>query len=205
MILGFKETKKILDRYKLPYAPTSLATDKSEAISKGEEIGYPLVAKISSTKHTHKTEIGGVVKEIKNRKELGDAYAKLSKIDSIEGVLIQKKMEGIELVIGAKEDDLFGPVVMFGIGGIFVEIFKDISFRVAPIKKSDAVSMIKEIKGEKLLNGFRGLLPVNKDKIIDVLMKASAMITEEEIREFDFNPLFADEKKIQISDARIVV
>ncbi len=205
MILGFKETKKILDRYNLPYLPTFLVASKREAISKGEDIGYPLVAKISSTKYTHKTEIDGVIKDIKNRKELEEAYTKLVKIDSIEGILIQKRGKGIELVIGAKRDNLFGPVVMFGIGGVFVEIFKDTSFRIAPIKKSDAISMIREIKGEKIFHGFRGLAPVNKNMIVDLLIKVSDMITKEEIKELDLNPLFADEKNIQISDARIVV
>ncbi len=205
MILGYKKREELLEKHGLKRPETFLVQSKKEAVEKGKSMGFPVVAKISSDKHLHRTELGGVIVDIKNEEELGEAFEKLSGIEDIEGIIIQKQIDGVELIVGAKKDPSFGPVVMLGTGGIMVEIFKDVSFRVAPFKVDKAKEMIEEIKGKKLLDGFRGGPEVDKEKLVDLLVKTSRLAFEEEVRELDFNPVIANERDVYICDVKIVL
>lgn len=150
-LLNFQETKKLLLKYKIPFCQTKISKSKKQAIKIAEKIGYPLVLKISPLKILHKTKIDGVKTEIKNEKELKKAWDDLSKLKETEGILIQKMLSGREVVLGIKRDPQLGPVLMFGLGGIFVEVLKDVSFRICPVSKKQAEKMVKEIKGYPVL------------------------------------------------------
>ncbi len=205
MILNYKKREELLKKYDLPRPPTKLVKNKREAISKANSMGYPVVAKISSDKHLHRTEMEGVIVGIKSDKELTEAFKRLIQVEDVEGVIIQKQINGVEFIVGAKNDPGFGPVVMFGTGGTLVELFKDVTFRVAPIDKKEAKKMIEEIKGKKLLEGFRSYEPMNKDELAEILAKTSRLAFEEKIEELDFNPVIANEKEILICDVKIVL
>lgn len=203
MARGFNETKKLLEKYNLPLVSSELFLSEKEALACSKKIKYPVVAKISSVKHIHKTEVNGVVTNIQNEKQLSLALKNLFKIKDIEGVLVQEQVKGFELIIGAKKDNVFGPVVMFGLGGIFVEIIKDFSFRIAPIKEKEALLMIKETKASKLMKNFRGLECIDEKMVVEIIVKTSELIAKEDVTEIDFNPVMAG-KKVLICDAKII-
>ncbi len=209
--LNFKETRKLLLKYKISFCKTELVKSKKEAINTAKKIGYPVVLKVSSTVILHKTDIGAVKTDIKNEEELkhawDDASESFKKIQvSIEGVLIQKMIFGNEIVLGMKRDLQFGPVLMAGLGGIFVEVLKDVSFRITPVGKAEALKMIKEIKGYKILEGVRGQKPSDIKKITDIIVSLSELsVAEEKIKEIDFNPIIANERQALVVDARFLV
>lgn len=212
-VLDFKATEGILSRYRIPFYRTYLATSKKEALKLVDQIGYPLVLKIYSLDIIHKTDVGGVRKGIKNKGETARAWSDIMSQVSlerpkakIEGIAIQKQGGGVEIVMGMKRDSQFGPVLMFGLGGIFVEILRDISFCIAPVSKKDAKEMIKEIKGYKVLTGFRGREMVNIKSLVDIIIELSRLSLEcREIQEIDFNPVFVDEKGARVADAKIII
>ena len=211
MQLNFENTKKISEKYKLPLV-SSILVKKPEQLSKSaKKIGFPLVLKISSSDIIHKSDVGGVKVGIETEEELIEAYndiiknIKKKKI-KIDGILMQKKEEGKEVIVGVKKDPQFGPVIMFGLGGVFVEVLKDVSFRITPVDKKEALAMIKEIKGYKILEGIRGGKAVNIDSLVNIIVKISDMVLKnKKITELDFNPIIADEKKAVIVDARIII
>lgn len=207
MILNFQESKKLLSKYRIPYVRSEIVKNQKEVLSFAKINGYPLVLKISSPMILHKTEIGGVVVDIESPKELSEAYIKISKLAKAKkaGILIQEQVEGTEVIIGAKRDPVFGPVIMFGLGGIFAEVLKDVSFRLAPITKEEAREMILEIKGSKVLKGFRNRKPLNLPKLEEILLSLSDLITKERgIKEVDLNPVIVNDKKAIIVDAKII-
>jgi acyl-CoA synthetase (NDP forming) len=157
--------------------------------------------KISSDEHSHKTDVGGLVLNINDKKELLAAYSNLKKLS--KNLVIQEQKKGIELIIGVHNDSSFGKMVMLGIGGIFVELVKDASFRKAPIAKKDAFDMIDELKFKKMLEGFRGNPSIDKDLLADLLVKIGDLIIKEKIVEMDLNPVIFCEKDYYIVDARI--
>jgi len=208
------EAKQVIESAGIKVVETRLAKSQEEAVAISGEIGFPLVLKIASPDITHKTDAGGVKVGLKSAAEVKKAYAEI--ITSvrekypkakIEGVAVQRMARsGIEIIIGMHKDIQFGPVIMFGLGGIFVEVLKDVSFRLIPIVKRDAEEMIKEIKGYALLNGFRGQEPAHIPSLVDVLLKLSAMVEKTtEIKEIDINPLFAYKDSAVAVDARIVL
>ena len=205
MILNHKKRENLLSKYNLKRPKTFLVREKSEAVKKANIIGFPVVAKISSDTHLHRTELGGVVVDIQTEKELEEVFERLSKIEDVNGVIIQKQVEGVEFIVGAKRDDIFGPTVMLGTGGTMVELFEDICFRIAPIDQEEALKMIGEIKGRKLLDGFRGGPKIDKDKLADILVKASKLAFEEDVKELDFNPVIGNEEGVYICDVKIVL
>ncbi len=213
-ILTEIEAKQIVQDAGIKVIKTRLAKSQKEAVSIGNEIGFPLVLKIASPDITHKTDAGGVKVGLKNAAEVKKAYAEI--MDSvgkkfpqakIEGVSVQTMAKpGIEIIIGMYKDAQFGPVIMFGLGGIFVEVLKDVSFRLIPITKRDAEEMIKEIKGYALLNGYRGQEPADIASLVDVLLKISNLVEKTpEIKEIDLNPVFAYKDSAVAVDARIVL
>ncbi len=205
MILDYKEQDKILKKYGLKVPDTCFVENKTQASSSASKIGFPVVMKISSKKHFHRTEVGGVLKNIKSKEEAQIAFTSLSKIEDTQGVLVQKQVEGVEFIVGVKKDPLFGGVIMLGTGGTMVEVFNDVTFRVLPIKKGDALKMIEEIKGKKLLEGFRGLEKIDKSKLADILVKVSSLADKEDYQEIDLNPVILNDKKAFVCDVKIVV
>ncbi|WP_462406721.1 acetate--CoA ligase family protein [Gracilibacillus sp. Marseille-QA3620] len=192
-----------------------VAKTEEEAVSYANEIGYPVVLKVDSPDIPHKTEANGICLNLQNEQEVREAFKSIEhhsfmyKPDArINGISVQEMLpEGIEVIIGSTKDSVFGPVIMFGLGGIFVEVFQDVSFRVAPLTRADALEMVKEIKGYAILDGARGKARMNIDAIIDTLLKVSALVTSEAagIKELDINPLMVYPDGVKAADAMIVL
>lgn len=213
--LSESEAAEVLKKYEIPTTKRMVAKTGEEAVQFANEIGYPVALKIDSPDIPHKTEANAIRLNLQSEMEVKDAFNVIEhnslsyKSDAkINGVSVQEMLPaGIEVIIGATKDSVFGPVIMFGLGGIFVEVFKDISFRVAPLTRMDAEEMIKEIKGYSILQGVRGKAAVDINAIIDVLLKVSALVTNEEagIEELDINPLIVYENGVKAADAMIVI
>jgi acyl-CoA synthetase (NDP forming) len=207
------EAEKICGYSGIPVPKSFVATADEEAAAKAEELGFPAVLKIVSPDITHKTEAGGVLVGLRDRDEVKRGFqdiianAKNYKPDAgILGVLVQRMVpEGIEVIVGGLRDPQFGATVMFGMGGILVEIFKDIVFDLAPLEKPDAYDMVRSIKAYPLLKGYRNMQRADEDAIVDILLKASWLISEySEIDQMDLNPIRVWEKGATVVDARIL-
>lgn len=208
------EAKQILSEAGVSCTETRLAASKAEAIAVSDAIGYPVVLKISSVDITHKSDAGGVKVNLKDRTAVETAWddimasctAKHPGAD-IEGISVQGMARiGTEVIIGMTRDPSFGPVLMFGLGGIFVEVLKDVAFRIVPLEKADASEMINEIKGKKLLEGYRGQEPVDTSFLEDMLLKLSGLVEKTAgIAEIDMNPVFAYSQGAVVVDARIIL
>jgi acetyltransferase len=209
------EGYEILNAYRFPTLPFALVSDEAEGLKKAKELGYPCVLKIVSPDILHKTDVGGVMVDIENDTEFVTKFNELmNNVRSkkpkakIEGVLIQPMAEqGIETIIGIKRDPQFGALIMFGIGGIYVEVLKDVSFRICPIRELSARHMIKEIKGYKLLQGFRGRRPADIEKIVESLQRLSQLALDfPDFSEIDINPflVFEQGKGVCAIDARFL-
>jgi acyl-CoA synthetase (NDP forming) len=190
---------------------TKQAASKQEAVALSDEIGYPVVLKVDSADISHKSDAGGVKVDLKDSEEVEVAYdeimasAKKAFPDAkVDGVSVQSMARpGIEIIMGMFKDVQFGPVLMFGLGGILVEVLKDVAFRIVPLAKRDASEMIKEIKGHKLLDGYRGQEPANIPYLEEMLLKLSEFVDKTpEIKEIDFNPVFAYQDGAVVVDAR---
>lgn len=211
-ILTEHEAKKLLAKYGIPVTKEQLASSADEALAIALYIGAPVAMKISSPDIPHKSDVGGVALNVK-REFVKTTYdeiisrAKKAVPDAgIEGVLVQQMAPpGQEVIVGLKRDPQFGYALMFGLGGIFVEVYRDVSFRVVPIEKRDALMMISEIKGYSILKGIRGRKPADIDAIANVLMAVSGMAEKENIIELDINPLIVGEKGAVVVDARAMV
>jgi len=208
------ESKRILKDVGIDCTETRLARTRKEALALAEAIGYPVVLKISSADITHKSDAGGVKVNLKNKGDVEGAYdgilasAREKFPDAaVEGVSVQGMAKaGIEVIMGVTRDPKFGPVLMFGLGGILVEVLKDVSFRIAPLEKKDAADMIDEIKGRKLLEGFRGQDAADRSSLENMLLKLSAFADgKPEIAEIDMNPVFAYKDGAVVVDARIIL
>jgi acyl-CoA synthetase (NDP forming) len=208
------ESKKILTEVGINCTDTRLAATREGAVTLSKEIGYPVVLKISSKDITHKSDAGGVKVNLKDKAEVERAYdeimtsAKKKFPDGvIEGISVQNMAKpGIEVIMGMIKDPSFGPVIMFGLGGVFVEVLKDVAFRIVPIEKSDAEDMINEIKGKKLLEGYRGQEPADVACLQQMLLKLSDFVnTTPEIEEIDMNPVFSYKDGAVVVDARIIL
>ncbi len=194
----------------LPVAKHFLAKDYDQASIAAKKLGFPLVLKIISPDAIHKSEIKGV-RLIKNRHDFSDEYNKLLSIAKtknlrLEGILVQEYIEGEYVIIGLKKDPTFGHILAFGIGGIYTELLKDVSFRVCPITLKDADEMLSELKLKKLLEGFRNTKPINKDFLKNILVKVSNIPKEHpEIEEMDINPFVVNDIDGKVVDARILI
>ena len=204
--------KQVLTEYGVKVPPYALATSEAEAEGKSRQIGFPLVAKIVSPQILHKTDVKGVKVGLQNeaqaKEAFSDMHGRLSKQYSVKGVLLEKMVpSGAELIVGLQNDPQFGPIIMAGIGGIYTEVFKDVAFRVLPITKEDALSMIEELKGKKILEGFRGAAPVSKDMIANALVSIGNLGTDMApyFESIDFNPVIFYEKDYYVVDAKIIL
>ena len=208
------EAKELLKQAGIDVVDTRLATSKEEATSISQELGFPVVLKIASADVVHKSDAGGVKLDLKTAKQVGKAYDDIMKAikkeypqAKIQGVSVQKMARpGVEVIIGMSQDAQFGPVLMFGLGGILVEILKDVSFRIVPLVKRDAREMIREIKGYPLLEGYRGQEPVDVSNLEELILKVSDFVEQNpEVKELDLNPVFAYKDGAVAVDARVVL
>jgi acyl-CoA synthetase (NDP forming) len=208
------ESKQLLKAAGVSTTDTRLATSRDEAVALAREIGFPAVLKIVSPDIVHKSDIGGVKLGLGDESAVVKAYDEMMAAanskqpgSKIEGVSVQNMATpGIEVIVGVSRDPQFGPVLMFGIGGILVELLKDVSFRIAPITRRDANEMIKEIKGFPLLEGYRGSEQANIEALEDILLKVSELAANTpEIKEMDLNPVFARRDDAIAVDARIIL
>jgi acyl-CoA synthetase (NDP forming) len=208
------EAHKILQAYGFPVLRSRLARDEAEALSAAREIGFPVVMKIVSPHIVHKVDVGGVQLNLQSEAEVQSAYRDLmQKVKAaraeaeIWGVLVQEMVRGgKETILGMKRDPHFGSLLMFGLGGIYVEVFKDVTFRIAPIRELSAQRMIEQVKGSKILKGFRGEPPSDIGAIAECLERLSQLVLDfPEIEEMDINPLIVLPQGARVVDARILI
>jgi len=213
-LLNEIESKVLLSEAGIPVVETKLATSKQEAIAISKKLGFPVALKIVSPEITHKSDVGGVKLDLKASKQVEAAYEEiLSAVKQkyphavIDGVSVQKMARpGTEVIVGMTKDAQFGPVLMFGLGGILVELLKDVSFRIVPFEREDAREMIREIKGYPILEGFRGREPADVSILEEILLKISRFVDDHpEIKELDLNPIFAYKDGAVTVDARIIL
>jgi len=201
--LTWKKIEELAADFSLPFCKTLEPSSFKETFRFARALGWPVVLKTASPEILHRTEKGGVVTDIRSKKELKKAWKQVSGLGGL--TLLQPQIKGTELAVGMKRDPQFGPVLMFGLGGIFIEVLKDIAFRVAPVDKNEAIEMVKEIKSFKVLKGFRGREEVDLNNVADILIKLSRLVmAEEKIVEVDFNPVMANSQKALIVDAKII-
>ncbi|RLA98483.1 MAG: carboxylate--amine ligase [Deltaproteobacteria bacterium] len=202
-------SKEVLKSYSVPVTEEYLAKDVEEAIKYAQKIGYPVVLKGSSSTLTHKTEMNLVEVGIKDEESLVEAFNAIEKRggSQLDGILVQEMIKGErELVAGLTRDPQFGPCVMFGLGGIFTEVLKDVTFRVAPLERYDAYEMMDEIKAKKILDEFRGKPAVDREKLADILINLGRIgLEHEEVAEIDINPLIIKDSMPVAVDALIVL
>jgi acyl-CoA synthetase (NDP forming) len=208
------ESKALLSEIRIPTVETKLVGSKEEAIAISKKLGFPVALKIVSPEITHKSDVGGVKLGLKTSKQVKEAYDEIIRSVRerypkaiIDGVSVQKMARpGTEVIIGMTKDAQFGPVLMFGLGGILVELLKDVSFRIVPLEREDAREMLREIKGYPLLEGYRGSEPVDVSILEEILLKVSAFVDNHpEIKELDLNPIFAYKDGALAVDARVIL
>ncbi len=208
------EAKQLLKQAGVSVVETELATSREEAISISQQFGFPVVLKIASSDVVHKSDAGGVKLGLKTSRQVGKAYDDILRAirkeypeAKIQGVSVQKMARpGLEVIIGMSKDAQFGPVLMFGLGGILVEILKDVSFRIVPLVRRDAREMIREIKGYPLLEGYRGQEAVDVANLEEIILKVSSFVEQHpEVKELDLNPIFAYSDGAVAVDARIIL
>lgn len=207
-VLTAMEVYSILEAYKIPVAPWKVASDIKEVIYVATQLGFPVVVKADSETIIHKSDVGGVAVNLKNVEDTTAAVLKMTaELGGGMKFLVQKFIKpGRELIIGAKASEGTGHILMFGLGGIFVEVLKDVAFAICPVSDSAALEMIDTIKASALLNGFRGEAGVNKSKLVEILQRISMLTADfPGIRELDLNPLFAVGDEICAVDARIIL
>lgn len=208
------EAKTICMNFGIPVTKFKVAKNEAESVRFADEIGYPVVMKIVSPDIIHKSDVGGVLTNLKNSREVRNAHrqilsnAKKYRTDAkIIGVLVQEMAPAsIEVIVGAIKDQQFGHTIMFGLGGVFVEVLQDVSFRVAPITNDEASEMITEVKAYPLLTGYRNIPPADIDIVAKILRSTSNLtMKHQEIKELDLNPIIVYEKGAKAVDARIIL
>jgi succinyl-CoA synthetase beta subunit len=208
------EAERVAKLFGINVPRSFLAASENDAVEDAKRIGFPVVMKIVSADILHKSDVGGVIPSVTTPKGVRQAYAELfrhAKIANrkarIEGILVQKMVpKTFEFVVGGVRDPQFGPTVMFGLGGIYVELFKDVSFRLAPLSKSEAVSMTSEIKSAKLLDGFRGSPPLDRNSAALAIVAVGNMMSKlEQVESIDINPLLVYPKGSIAVDVRVIL
>lgn len=207
------EAKRVLRVYGIPVTREEICGTPAEAVAAAEKIGYPVVMKLVSPRVVHKTEFDAVRLDLRSPDEVRRAFSEIIskarmeiKDTEIHGVLVSEMAGGVEMIIGSIKDPQFGPIMMFGLGGIFVEVFRDVSYRLAPIERIDAEEMISELRGRKLLEGFRGGPSVNRESLLHTMISVSRLLADhDEIAEMDLNPIFGSEDGVKVADARIFI
>ncbi len=199
-----KLVHELLESAGIPTVPEFVSADKDEVIAFADKCGFPVVAKVAGP--VHKSDVGGVALNIRSKGVLAAEYDRMMQIPDATGVMVQKMLKGTEVFIGAKYEPRFGHVVLCGLGGIFVEVLKDVSSGLAPLSFAEAKSMIRSLRGFKILKGTRGQQGINLKKYAEIIMRLSTLLRfATEIKEMDINPLLADEESVTAVDARILV
>ena len=199
-----KIVHEILSCAGIPMVPELVSADKEELIAFANKIGYPVVAKVVGP--VHKSDVGGVTLNIRTPEHLALEYDRMMGIQNAKGIMVQKMLKGTELFIGAKYEERFGHVVLCGLGGIFVEVLKDVQSGLAPLSYAEAYSMIHSLRGYKILKGARGQQGINEQKYAEIIVRLSTLLRfATEIKEIDINPLLADGQDIIAVDARILI
>ncbi|PMB75628.1 MAG: acetyl-CoA synthetase [Candidatus Bathyarchaeota archaeon] len=208
------EAKTICMEYGIPVTKFKLAKNEAETVKFAEEIGFPVVLKIVSPDIIHKSDVGGVMLNLKDKKEVRAAYKQIiknvkkhRKDAKIVGIIVQEMAPpSTEVIVGAIKDPQFGPALMFGLGGVFVEVLKDVTFKIAPITEAEACEMLTDIKAYPLLRGYRNMPPADTEAIVKILLNTSRLVTEHmEIKELDLNPIMVYTKGAKTVDARIIL
>ena len=208
------ESKQVLEEAGVPTAAARLARTADDAVNAAKDVGYPVVLKVVSPDITHKSDVGGVKLGLDSDDAVAAAFDEIAKAVKrerpdarMEGVAVQAMAApGIEVIVGMSQDPQFGPVIMFGLGGILVEVLKDVAFRIVPLEPRDARQMIREIKGFPALQGVRGRDPADLGSLEELILKVSAFVeAHPEVQELDLNPVFAYKDGALAVDARIVV
>ncbi|MDY6769422.1 MAG: acetate--CoA ligase family protein [Candidatus Nanohaloarchaea archaeon] len=195
----------------IPVAEHALVEDADGAAAAAAELGYPVVLKVDSADVQHKTDMGAVMtahdeEEVRKRFDLVMRNVEEAAPDAdIEGVLVQEHLDGHEMIVGVNRDEEFGPVVMFGLGGIFVEILHDVNFRALPLAERDARELVDEMRARALLDGVRGDPPADIDAVVDVLLAVSDLVEDQPVAELDINPLFVNADGAVAADALVVM
>jgi acyl-CoA synthetase (NDP forming) len=196
----------LLKKHGFMLLPYRIAKNEKEAVNAARKIGYPVALKIISPQIEHKTDVGGVKVGIRNDESLVLAYRDIVQSAAgkeIDGVFVQKMArKGVELIIGGRKDSQFGHMIVLGLGGIYVEIFRDVSARICPLVGSDVEEMVAELKSHPLLEGARGKKPINKKALQQIILKACSFMQKEDIKEMDLNPVVFDDQGCDIVDAR---
>lgn len=208
IMLSESESKKVLAEYNIPVTREISVNNRMELLLATREIGFPLVLKGHSPEIAHKTESGLIQINISNQSEACKAFDRImEKMDAGGNILVQEMIQGQrELMVGMTRDPQFGPCVMFGLGGIFTEILRDVVFRVAPLEKRDAMEMMQEIRGHKILNAVRGMKAVDLDILADIIIGAGRIgIDHDAVKEIDINPLIVSGSKSVAVDALIIL
>ena len=213
-VLSEVEAKQLLAEAGIPVVEARLAAERDGAVALAEELGYPVALKIVSPQITHKSDTGGVQLNLGTAEDVSSAFDAIVEAARraapearIDGVSVQRMAEpGIEVIVGMTTDAQFGPVLMFGLGGVLVEVLKDVAFRVVPLTARDARQMVRDIQGFPILQGYRGQEPADLGALEGLLLKLSTFIEEHsEVAELDLNPVFAYAKGAVAVDARIVL
>jgi acetate---CoA ligase (ADP-forming) subunit beta len=185
----------------------TFARTPEEAIRFAGEIGYPVVAKVVSPRILHKSDVKGVAVGITDDERLAEAFRHFQGLDGFLGMIVEERVSGIELILGAKIDFQFGPMILLGMGGTGVEIYEDVSLRMAPLSEKDALAMIGGLKAKRLLEGFRGAEKVDLKRLTETLLAFSSVVMEvrEGIESIDINPLLCSSRRCVVADARIIL
>lgn len=201
------EAKKILQENGIEVPRFTWARRIEEAVEFAEHIGYPVAAKVVSPAIVHKSDAGGVAVNIDSREKLVAFFRKCSRLEKFAGLVVEEMATGLELIVGAKVDFQFGPVILLGLGGTAVEIYRDVAIRMAPITACDVQSMIAQLKGGRLLDGHRGTKPVNRDKLTALLLAFSKLFMQiaEAVHSIDLNPVFCNAERCVVADARFML
>lgn len=201
------EAKRLLSSAGLDVPRFKWASDLDAALHFAGEVGYPVVAKVVSSKIMHKSDVGGIVVGVESGKRLTRIFSQFSTFEGFEGMLVEETMSGIELIVGAKIDYQFGPVILMGIGGTGVELYEDTVLRMAPITQRDVESMVRCLKARRLLEGYRGSEPVDLAELTRMIMTFSGLVMELEeiIESIDMNPVMCTSTRCVVADARIML
>jgi len=185
----------------------TLARTPEEAIRFAREIGYPVVAKVVSPRILHKSDVGGVAVGVADDGSLAEEFRRFQALEGFLGMIVEERVGGIELILGAKIDFQFGPLILLGMGGVGVEIYKDVFLRMAPLSEKDAQAMIGGLKGRQLLTGYRGTRGVDLTLLTRTLLSFSSLVMdlEEKIESIDINPLLCSSRDCMVADARIIL
>jgi hypothetical protein len=199
--------KELIKSYGLATSKFFWAKTLESALQGAKKVGYPLVAKIVSEKIMHKSDVGGVVVGVSDNNQMVEVFEKFSKLEGFDGVLLDEMLTGSEVIFGSKADAQFGTVIMVGIGGTAVEVYKDVALRMAPVSKEIALEALQSLKGIKLLQGYRGKEVVNLEKLANAVVKFSEMAYDlrDEVESMDLNPVMCTKDKATVADARIIL